>query len=266
MHSGSLRELTSTNTICERVWKCVANYSECSDSLENTIITDSWMSVDRGLNMLHKHGSKSHGAVYKGRGAFLKSVSYQNHTHILLYFRYSLFFFQIFSEMKIIKLWSICFFYNFLFNLFEFLFSFRIKRGWEHRCNWRSNRDVISPRHDPLQTKSERDAMWHHRAKTTDDVTLSRRIDLSTSLRLRGGVWSPDRWQAVDTCAATCTRVSAMAMSLGRVLLARTMTNRCWLHDDCRRFSSRSNSRLEPRTYLYSFFQPYSPMFCCIWN
>ncbi|XP_070153046.1 NAD(+) hydrolase sarm1-like isoform X1 [Polyergus mexicanus] len=33
------------------------------------------MSVDRGLNMLHKHGSKSHGAVYKGRGAFLKSMS-----------------------------------------------------------------------------------------------------------------------------------------------------------------------------------------------
>ncbi|XP_032683872.1 sterile alpha and TIR motif-containing protein 1 isoform X1 [Odontomachus brunneus] len=34
------------------------------------------MSVDRGLNMLHKHGSKSHhGAMYKGRGAFLKSMS-----------------------------------------------------------------------------------------------------------------------------------------------------------------------------------------------
>lgn len=35
------------------------------------------MSVDRGLNMLHKHGSRSHGAMYKGRGAFLKSVSFE---------------------------------------------------------------------------------------------------------------------------------------------------------------------------------------------
>lgn len=34
------------------------------------------MSVDRDLHMLHKRGSRSQGnLLYKGRGAFLKSVS-----------------------------------------------------------------------------------------------------------------------------------------------------------------------------------------------
>jgi len=40
---------------------------------------------DRKLNMLHKHGSRSHGAVYKGRGTFLKSVSRQTNTQAYSY-------------------------------------------------------------------------------------------------------------------------------------------------------------------------------------
>jgi len=40
---------------------------------------------DRELNMLHKHGSRSHGAVYKGRGTFLKSVSRQKNTQAYSY-------------------------------------------------------------------------------------------------------------------------------------------------------------------------------------
>lgn len=136
------------------------------------------MSVDRGLNMLHKHGSKSHGAVYKGRGAFLKSVSYQNYVHTLCIF-VTRYFFQNLFKKENDQATTNAFFYNFfLFNLFEFLFSFRIKSGWEHRCSWRSNHDVISPRHDPLQA----------RETLCDIIALKRRTmshgrDVSTSLR-----------------------------------------------------------------------------------
>lgn len=146
------------------------------------------------------------------------------------------YFFQILSEKTVIRLRML--FYNFfLFNPFEFCSPF-VSNIIEHRCrcSLRSNHDVTSPRHDPLQV-SERDAMWHHRAKTTDDVINDR--DVSTSLYVaassRGSLIPQPTTSGRHVRACTCTRVRMRARP-GRILLARTMTNHCWLCDDCRRF------------------------------
>lgn len=58
------------------------------------------MSVDRGLNMLHVTGGhRYHSSMYKGRGAFLKSVRHRNNKKTLIKIN-----FQLFSTFHIVYL------------------------------------------------------------------------------------------------------------------------------------------------------------------
>lgn len=117
--------------------------------------------------MLHKHGSKSHGAVYKGRGAFLKSVSYQN--HVCTYFVFSLF--DIFSksyQKRKLSDYDECF-----FTISSYLICSNFVL-LSYQTSLSTAADAV---YDPITTSHRRVTIRYKRAKETpcDIIVLKRR-------------------------------------------------------------------------------------------